>query len=64
MVDGELYVRSYNGQNGRWYQAAIQQKSGRITAARMTKEVAFEPVSSSIAASIDGAYRSKYTSSP
>ncbi len=43
-VDGALYVRGYNGQNSRWYGAAAQQKAGRIVAAGLTKEVAFEPV--------------------
>jgi hypothetical protein len=62
-VDGALYVRSY-GKSGRWYQAALKQKSGRITAAGMTKEVAFEPVGGSINHSIDDAYRAKYASSP
>src|SRR3954453_2752161 len=42
-VDGELYVRAYNGRSSRWYKAALRQKAGRITAAGMTKEVAFEP---------------------
>ena len=28
VVDGELYVRSYNGESGRWYEAALKQKSG------------------------------------
>jgi hypothetical protein len=27
-VDGSLYVRAYNGQNSRWYQAAAKQKAG------------------------------------
>jgi len=43
VVDG-LYVRGDNGQQSRWYQAAIHQKAGRIGAAGMTKEVVFEPV--------------------
>src|SRR5258708_10563543 len=59
-VDDALYVRAYNGQNSRWYQAAIRQKAGRITAAAMTKEVAFEPVNGSINDLIDVTYRSKY----
>lgn len=33
VLDGALYVRAYNGQNSRWYQAAMPQKAGRITAA-------------------------------
>src|SRR5215472_6958531 len=40
-IGDALYVRGYNGQNSRWYQAAIQQKAGRIIAADMTKEVTF-----------------------
>ena len=43
-VDGELYVRAYNGQDSRWHQAALRQKAGRITAAGMTKDVVFAPV--------------------
>ena len=32
-VDGALYVRGYNGQSSRWYQAAVRQRAGRMTAA-------------------------------
>jgi hypothetical protein len=42
-VDDALYVRAYNGQNSRWYQAAVRQKARRIIAAGMTKEVTFLP---------------------
>jgi hypothetical protein len=59
-----LYVRGYNGQDSRWYQAAVRQKAGRIIAAGMTKEVAFEPVEGSINDRIDEAYRLKYRASP
>jgi hypothetical protein len=31
VVDDGLYVRGYNGQKSRWYQAAVRQKAGRIT---------------------------------
>jgi hypothetical protein len=63
-VDDALYVRAYNGPNSRWYRAAIRQKAGRITAAGMTKEVAFEPVDGPINDVIDDAYRAKYRGSP
>ena len=63
-VDDALYVRAYNGQNSRWYQAAVRQKAGRITAAGMTKEVTFEPVDGPINDLIDDAYRAKYEGSP
>jgi hypothetical protein len=63
-VDGGLYVRAYNGQKSRWYQAALRQKAGRITAAGMTREVAFEPVEGPVNDRIDDAYRAKYRGSP
>jgi hypothetical protein len=63
-VDGDLYVRAYNRQSSRWYQAALRQKAGRIIAAGLTKEVAFEPVDGAIRDRIDAAYRAKYRSSP
>jgi hypothetical protein len=63
-VDDALYVRGYNGQKSRWYQAALHQKAGRIIAAGMTKEVTFEAVDGPIQNRIDDAYRAKYRSSP
>lgn len=63
-VSDALYVRAYNGKSSRWYQAALQQKAGRITAAGMTKEVTFEPVDGPINDLIDDAYRAKYSGSP
>jgi hypothetical protein len=62
-VGDDLYVRPYNGKNSRWYQAAMRQKAGRITAAGMTKEVTFQPVDGPINDRIDEAYRAKYRSS-
>src|SRR5713226_1002199 len=63
-VDDALYVRGYNGQKSRWYQAAVREKAGRIIAAGMTKEVTFEPVDGPINDLIDDAYRAKYHGSP
>jgi hypothetical protein len=63
-VEGALYVRAYNGPNSRWYLAAVKQSAGRITAAGMTKEVAFEAVDGAINERIDDAYRAKYNGSP
>ncbi len=63
-VDDALYVRAYNGQRSRWYQAATRQKAGRITAAGMTKDVLFEPVHGPINDRIDNAYGTKYHGSP
>ncbi|MGH7743434.1 MAG: DUF2255 family protein [Candidatus Dormibacteria bacterium] len=64
VVDNALYVRAYNGQNSRWYKAALREKAGRITAAGMTKEVIFEPADGAINDRIDDAYRAKYKGSP
>src|SRR5512143_1201106 len=63
-VGDALYVRAYNGQTSRWYQAAVRQQAGWITAASMTKEVTFEPVDGSISDRVDDAYRAKYQGSP
>jgi hypothetical protein len=67
-VGDALYVRGYNGQKSRWYQAAAGQRAGRIRAAGMTKEVVFEPVegaaNEALNDRIDDAYRAKYKSSP
>jgi hypothetical protein len=62
-VDGALYVRGYNGQSSRWYQAAARQKAGRIVAAGIAKEVGFEPVDGPVNDRIDDAYRAKYRGS-
>lgn len=64
VLDEALYVRAYNGKNSRWYQAALRQKAGRITAAGLTKEVMFETVTGEINDLIDEAYRAKYKGSP
>jgi hypothetical protein len=64
VVDGELYVRAYNGTASRWYQAALKQKTGQITAAGKTTDVTFEQVGGKVNDRIDAAYRTKYASSP
>ena len=63
-VDDALYVRAYNGPRSRWFQAAVKQKAGRITAAAMTIDVTYEQVSGPINDRIDEAYRAKYADSP
>lgn len=63
-VDGNLYVRAYHGTASSWYKAAVREKAGRIIAAGMTREVAFEGIGGEINDRIDQAYRVKYASSP
>lgn len=64
VVEDALYVRAYNGKASSWYQAAMKQKAGRITAGGITKEVSFEAVDGPINDRIDEAYRAKYHGSP
>ena len=63
VVDRELYVRGYNGQGSRWYQAALRQKAGQITAVGAMCDVLFERADGSINDRIDDAYRKKYRGS-
>lgn len=66
VVNGELFVRAYNGKNSRWYKAAVKQKAGRIKAAGMTIEVIFEQADADAELNvlIDNAYKQKYNGSP
>lgn len=59
-VDGELYVRAFNGQHSRWYQAAIEQGAGRIHAAGQQYEVTFAPAPAAVNEAVDAAYEAKY----
>jgi hypothetical protein len=63
VVDGDLYVRAYNGHASRWYQAAMRQRGGRISVAGMTRDVSFEPAVDQLNERIDAAYRAKYRTS-
>jgi len=62
-VEGDLYVRAYNGVGSRWYQSALKQKAGQIVAADETRDVIFETVHGDIIDKIDDAYRTKYKGS-
>ena len=44
VVDGNLYVRAYNGTHSSWHQAATKQKAGRIVAGGLTKESPSRPL--------------------
>jgi hypothetical protein len=64
VVDGDVYVRAYNGISSRWYQAALRQRAGRVRAAGVDREVGFEPTDGDGEDRIDEAYRTKYADSP
>jgi hypothetical protein len=63
-VGARLFVRAWNGVNGRWYRAAIAQRAGKITAAGDEHMVAFSAVDDpELNDRIDQAYRKKYAGS-
>ena len=64
VVDDGRYVRAYTGKASTWYQAALRQKAGRITASGIMREVAFHLVNGPVNNRIDEAYRAKYKGSP
>lgn len=63
VVDGDLYVRAYNGQSSRWYQSAMAQGAGLIQVAGDEDEVTFERGDPAMNDAINMAYRQKYASS-
>lgn len=63
VVDGDLYVRAYNGHASRWYQAAMRQKAGKVSVAGATREVSFEATEGTVNDRIDDAYTAKYRTS-
>lgn len=63
VVDGDLYVRPWNGVDSRWYQAAVSQHAGRITAAGRTFDVRFNAADPVVNGAVDDAYRAKYAGS-
>lgn len=63
VVDGKLYVRAYNGVNSRWFQAAMEQRAGRIIAGGHTCDVRFSLADAAMTSAIDDAYRAKYADS-
>ena len=64
IVGGDVYVRAANGQESRWYQAAISQKAGRVRVAGTYYEVTFEPAGDDVSDAIDAGYEAKYPGSP
>jgi hypothetical protein len=63
VVGGNVYVRAANGQNSRWYQAAVARKAGRVRVAGQYYDVVFEPAGDDDADAIDAAYEKKYPGS-
>ncbi|WP_298860839.1 DUF2255 family protein [uncultured Microbacterium sp.] len=65
VVDGDVYVRAYNGTASRWYRSALAQRAGRIRAGGLDAEVAFTTVDdAALNGRTDRAYSEKYAGSP
>ena len=67
VVDGDLYVRAYNGTRSSWYRSAKEHGAGIITAAGASRSVSFElvdPSDATLMTAIDRAYQVKYADSP
>jgi hypothetical protein len=58
-VDGQLYVRAYRGPSSRWFQAAQDAGTGKITAGTLARVVRLIPDPGPVG-TIDDAYRAKY----
>jgi hypothetical protein len=59
-VGDGLYVRSYRGQDGIWYQAVLRRPEGRIRAGGVEHAATFEHPADADEDVVDAAYRSKY----
>ena len=63
-VGDDLYVRSWRGRNGSWFRSVLQRPEGRIRAAGLTREVAFQEPGDADHDAIDHAYQIKYARYP
>jgi hypothetical protein len=59
-VGEALYVRSYRGTGGAWYQHATQHPVGSIRSGDHHADVTFAPADQTQREAIDAAYRAKY----
>ena len=60
-VDGEVYVRSWKGEAGRWYRRARRTGAGAVVTGTGRHEVRFVPVAGAdLDAAIDREYLRKY----
>ena len=58
--DEDLYVRSAHGPDNPWFQRALRSGQGRIRAAGLERDVAFEEPGPEVAEAITEVYHAKY----
>jgi hypothetical protein len=59
-VGDDLYVRSVNGRESRWFRGAQERHEGHVKAGGVEKDVTFEDADPSLNQDVDRAYREKY----
>ena len=56
----DLFVRSVKGREGAWYQGSVATGNGRIRAAGVERDVAFEVPGDEVEDAVTAAYHAKY----
>ncbi len=56
----DLFVRSAYGYDNPWFQRALAAREGRVRAAGVEREVAFEIAGPEVTVEVDAAYHAKY----
>jgi hypothetical protein len=59
-VGDHLYVRSAHGHDNPWFQRALNSGQGRIRAARVECDIAFEVPEADVSGDVTAAYHAKY----
>ncbi|MGV9408816.1 DUF2255 family protein [Nocardia sp. NPDC003693] len=65
-VGDRIFIRSYNGTQGKWYGPALETGRGRVSAGTVDKSVRFVPVpadNDQTNQAVDAAYLAKYADS-
>jgi hypothetical protein len=61
-IGDDVYVRSYRGPDGKWFQAVSREPGGRVRIGGDTIDVTFVPAGDDVNDAVDEAYRAKYRS--
>lgn len=63
-VGDDVYVRSVNGRDGRWYQGVQARPEGRVRFGRVARDVSFVAADPAVNEAVDAAYRARYRRYP
>ncbi len=55
-----LYIRSVNGRDGKWFRDTQERHAGHITCGGVDKDVTFEDAEANVYDQVDAVYREKY----